>query len=240
LGLLYASGHGVEQDAAIALQFLEQAAHLGDAVAQADLANKLLQGNGNATNQQNIARWFRAAAQSGDAAAAYNLGLCFFNGIGVARDETRAAFWIAKAAERLPEAQFLAAQMLADGRGFEQDLVAAREYFRIASASGLPEAVLALGEFYALGYGGSVEPALAEACFRQAAQAGNVDAMYTLALHVLRGGGNAKMPEALEWAAKAAQSGHEDAAKLMGDWQLSGIVAAPDEVTTAIPADQIA
>lgn len=63
-----------------------------------------------------------------------------------ATDEREAAKWLRVAARQLPMAQYLHGRMLAEGRGEEPDLYAARTLFARAAAAGVVEAKAALAE----------------------------------------------------------------------------------------------
>ena len=205
LGLLHVSGHGVEKDPHAAREWLERAVALGNEEAQADLANSLLSGGEVLIDPEKIVSWYRTAARNGDEVAAFNLGLCHLNGIGVAVNEGRGAFWIGKAAARLPDAQFLFGQLLAEGRGVAQDLPLARDYFRIAAEVGMPGAVLAYGEMLAGGHGGPRDPAQAEALYLEAVARDYSPAMH--ALGELLMDATERKAEAFSWLLKSAEAG---------------------------------
>jgi uncharacterized protein len=205
LGLLHVSGHGVEKDPHAAREWLERALALGNEDAQADLANSLLGGGDALIDPEKIVGWYRTAARNGDVVAAFNLGLCHLNGIGVAVDEERGAFWIGKAAARLPDAQFLFGQLLAEGRGLAPDLRLARDYFRIAAETGLPGAVLAYGEMLAGGHGGPRDPNQAEALYLEAIARDHLPAMHALGELLMRV--SERKAEAFSWLMKSAEAG---------------------------------
>jgi TPR repeat protein len=75
-------------------------------------------------------------------------------------------------------------RMLAEGRGVDSDLAAARAWFAKAAAAGFADAQVALGEMMLNGRGGAQSTTRALDFFEQAAAAGHSGAMYALgALH---------------------------------------------------------
>jgi TPR repeat protein len=69
-------------------------AEQGNAIAQLNLGNCYVNGDGVAKDSVQAFSWFRKSAEQGDARAQFNLGLCYVNGDGVAKDEIEAyAYW---------------------------------------------------------------------------------------------------------------------------------------------------
>jgi TPR repeat protein len=78
-----------------------QAAELGDADAQFNLAERYANENGT-WGEQDLAeavRWYRQAAEQGHAQAQFYLGRCYENGTGVERDAEEAVEWYREAAQ---------------------------------------------------------------------------------------------------------------------------------------------
>ena len=74
LGLMYMTGHGVEQDNAAAATWFRKAAEQGYALAQSNLGTLYLYGRGVAQDHAEAMIWFRKAANQGDAVAEFLLG----------------------------------------------------------------------------------------------------------------------------------------------------------------------
>ena len=76
------------------------AAEQGDAVAQYNLGNCYLYGEGVEKNYEEAVKWYRLAAEQGDAFAQNKLGVCYEKGTGVEQNYEEAAKWYALAAEQ--------------------------------------------------------------------------------------------------------------------------------------------
>lgn len=74
-GLIFASGQGVPQDYAQAVQCYTEAAEQGHSLAQLNLADLLAQGQGVMRDEAKALMWLTKAANSGNAAAQYRLGV---------------------------------------------------------------------------------------------------------------------------------------------------------------------
>jgi TPR repeat protein len=86
LGVLYALGAGVDQDAAKALHWFQAAAKAGDAVAQHILGVIYEEGVGEDSDPVEAVKWYRKAAEQGHAAAQNCLGCFYDEGLGVPQD----------------------------------------------------------------------------------------------------------------------------------------------------------
>ncbi len=98
LGLMYATGQGVQQDDAAAALWFRKAAEQGYALAQSNLGTMYLYGHGVTQNDTEAVVWFRKAADQGDAIAEFLLGNQYANGKGVPQDYVRAHMWFSLAA----------------------------------------------------------------------------------------------------------------------------------------------
>lgn len=209
LGSLYLTGRGVARDEQEALHWLGLAARSGDAASQTEYANLMLQGLGQASDQSEVASWFANEAKAGDLVAAFNIAVCLAKGVGVLKDELTAAQWLRRAAEGGPEAQYVYARFLAEGRGVPPDLEGAREWFGRAAAAGYADAQVALGEMMLNGRGGrrSVQSALEQ--FKMAADQSHSGAMFALGALFAGGYGlPADLQLARHWLHRAAKCGH--------------------------------
>ena len=84
LGLMYASGQGVEKDEAQAVQWLRRAADQSEANAQLNLAVMYANGRGVAQDYGQAVQWCEKAAAQGNAQAQTMLGQLYSRGQGVA------------------------------------------------------------------------------------------------------------------------------------------------------------
>jgi TPR repeat protein len=147
LGLMYVTGHGVQQDDAAAALWFRKAAEQG--LAQSNLGVLYRDGRGVTRDFTEASMWFRKAADQGDAVGEYLLGYQYANGIGVALDYSEAMIWFRKAAEQGHSvAKVQLGVMYAEGRGVPQDYVIAHMWFSLAAAQGEQRAVetLAMAE----------------------------------------------------------------------------------------------
>ncbi len=100
LGVMYANGHGVKKDNAMAAQWYRKAAEMGDVSAQFNLGVLYSEGKGVMKDERMAAFWYGKAADQGDMSAQYNLGVLYGSGVEAAGDVARAAFWMAKSAQQ--------------------------------------------------------------------------------------------------------------------------------------------
>ncbi|WP_224670782.1 tetratricopeptide repeat protein [Mesorhizobium sp. BH1-1-5] len=224
LASLYLSGNGVAQDTVEGTRWLRAAANGGSQASQVDLANLVLEGAGDIDDSVNVAEWFGATASSGDAIAAFNLGLCFAEGVGVRKDQELAAKWMRRAAEGMPQAQYMYARMLQDGRGMQADQKQARLWFERAANGGMVDAQVALAEMLYNGRGGERSPFAAAHLFKQAAAAGHPGAMFAIgALYEAGQGLSLDRKMAQKWFKAAAERGHAHAQLMLGRYLFKGI-----------------
>ena len=117
------------------VRWVMHAAQLGDADAQATLAQLLLDGRGVQKDQALALSWFRIAARQRHPMAINMIGRCLENGWGCEVDLEDSARHYRKAADLgLDWGLYNYGQLLTRGRGVERDLVAAYELFRQAAA----------------------------------------------------------------------------------------------------------
>ncbi|ESY64301.1 MULTISPECIES: SEL1-like repeat protein [Mesorhizobium] len=223
LASLYLTGNGVAQDVEEGARLLRASADGGNQEAQIDLANLILGGGGEPGDRASVAGWFEAAATSGDLIAAFNLGLCFAKGVGVRQDEGQAAQWLRRAAEGVPEAQYMYARLLQDGRGVAADPPRARVWFTRAASAGVLDAQVSLAEMLLNGRGGARSPETAMQLFERAADDGHAGAMFALgALYAAGQGLPVDRTAAQKWFAAAAERGHGQAQLMLGRYLSKG------------------
>jgi TPR repeat protein len=141
LGLMYAGGHGVDQNFYNAGRMYRQAGEQGHVGAQVNLGSLLenCRGNGGC-NREDAAAWYRRAADQGDAIAQYNLGVMYGIGRGVVKNEWDAKTLFRRSAERgYAPAQYNLAVTYERGMGGPMDRVAAYAWYDQASRGGYEE-----------------------------------------------------------------------------------------------------
>ncbi len=104
LGLLADRGFGQQRDFDVAFEWYLQAASLGLAEAQFNVAIMLDAGLGRDRDVQEAQIWYTRAALRDHARAQYNLGLLYETGDGIASNPALAAYWFGKAAQTVPAA----------------------------------------------------------------------------------------------------------------------------------------
>ncbi|WP_349368407.1 tetratricopeptide repeat protein [Salinarimonas sp.] len=212
LGELYAQGYGVAQDLARANDWYRLAAREGDPNALFALAMNAIEGVGRDRDVTEGRRLLDEAAEAGHPRAAYNLALLLLASEDEA-DLARAADLMRQAAEAdLPAAQHGYGVLLAEGRGVEEDRIAATAWFsraaRNGDVSGMVEFAIALFN----GEGIAPNPEEAARWFREAAFRGNAIAQNRLARLHAEGRGVPQDPiEAASWHLMAASQGLTDA-----------------------------
>ena len=145
LGVMYASGEGVEKDDYKAVKWFREAAEQGNADAQFNLGNMYLNGRGVLKDDSEAVKWYRKAAEQGYASAQCNLGWMYNEGRGVTQDDYEAVMWLRKAAEQGDaRAQGSLGWMYENGRGVLKDDSEAVKWYRKAAEQGNADAKEAL------------------------------------------------------------------------------------------------
>lgn len=122
LGLLYALGHGLQQDYTKAVYYFELAASQGYAEAQFNLGVCYANGRGVPKDYSQAASYYELAANQGLAEAQYFLGLSYDFGDGVQQDSTKAVYYYDLAAKQGHAlAHNYLGSMYAYGRGVTED-----------------------------------------------------------------------------------------------------------------------
>ena len=112
-------------------------ASAGDVPAQLQMGIWCLEGQGQAPDYRQAARWLRPAAQAGNAEAEYRLGTLYQAGQGIERDPTNAVFWFKQAAaQHHGAALYNLGAMCEAGEGGAPDTHAAARYFQQAAELG--------------------------------------------------------------------------------------------------------
>ena len=98
VGVMYATGQGVEKDAAQAVLWYQRAAEQGHRYAQQNIAVMLLNGDGIRRDDEAAFQWSMKAAEQGVAEAQHLLGELYATGRGTSSDHQAARNWYEKAA----------------------------------------------------------------------------------------------------------------------------------------------
>jgi TPR repeat protein len=137
-----------------AVRWLEQAANLGDSVAQAMLGDLFSNGVYLKPDYAKAVEWLQRAAQQGQREGEFGLGARYLGGQGVPADAAEARRWFTIAANQgQPDAQYDLALMFELGRGGPPDRAAAARYYEMAADQGITDAQCRLGLLLAKGDG---------------------------------------------------------------------------------------
>ncbi|WP_397589188.1 hypothetical protein [Sphingorhabdus sp.] len=141
LGVSYATGRGVAQDHATAVNYFRKAADLGIAQAQYNLGLMYEKGQGIAQDEPAAVGWYRKAADQGVAQAQLNLGIMYATGKGVTKDNATAVGYFRKAADQgIAQAQYYLARVYHYGLGVAKDELTAVDWYRKAADQGFSQA----------------------------------------------------------------------------------------------------
>jgi len=187
-----------------AAAWMQAAAQLGHARAQAVLGQWRLDGHGIARDAEQALHWFLRAAQLGDAMAMNMAGRCHEEGWGTPPDAGKAAHWYRQAVQHgLAPAQYNLANLLSSGRGVARDSAQAYALYRQAADQGYAKACAKLGRFHE---DGTVVPRDDDAAFelyRQGAEGGDFRGQFCYAGMLAA---RHRKAEALRWLAKVPQT----------------------------------
>ena len=143
VGLIYATGKGVNKDTYQAMQWYQKAAKQGNTAAQYNLAKLFSQRSEKEDPhaQERAKYWYEKAAEGGQKEAINDLAILYMEGKGVKKDEHKAFSLFQKAAKLGDSAaQLNVALMYAWGKGVPHDKIKAYENLREALSSGQTEA----------------------------------------------------------------------------------------------------
>lgn len=202
-------------DAPAAAAWMQAAAQLGHADAQAVLGQWLLDGHGLARDPAQALHWFLCAAQSGHAMARNMAGRCHEQGWGTAEDFDKAAHWYRLAAQLgLPQAQYNLANLLASGQGVARDHAQAFSLYQQAAGQGYAKAYAKLGRYHEDGVVVPKDAAAAFDHYRRGAEGGDFRGQFSYAGMLAAQG---QLAQALEWLAKVVETATPRYLKMAGD-----------------------
>ncbi len=135
------------------------------------------------------------------------------------------------AAQGKASAQYEVATRLAEGKGPDQNLKQAAQWFLRSATSGFAMAQFRLGTLYERGVGVKTDAERAKVWYSRAAEQGNVKAMHNLAVLTASGRGGAKpdYETAVRWFAEAAERGLADSQFNLAVLYENGFGVAKDE-----------
>lgn len=128
LGVLYASGKGVQQSFESAFKCYYLAAEKGHCLSKRKVAECYKDGCGVEENLRKALEWYGNAAQAGDSEAAFKLGYFYENGFGVLPSAVEAVNWYLIAKNR--ESYLKLGYCYQYGFGVPRNEEKAREYFQ--------------------------------------------------------------------------------------------------------------
>ena len=193
LGLCNENGYGMEQNPEEAFRLYKQSAEAGDPDGQCELSHAYMQGVGTDPNQSEAFRWATSSADLGNGRALMNLATFYELGIGgVTADYEEAVRLVQKAVEKdVPDAK--------------------RELGLLTSPDGMllvGKTILGLDPQF-----GESDKKQAARLIKRAAEGGNGEAQYLMGMLYLNAiGVEHDYENAVEWFRKGAESGNEDAA----------------------------
>ena len=137
LALTPLQGHaGMTPEEVKMFEGIKAKAEQGNAIAQLNLGNCYVNGDGVSKDPVQAFSWFRKSAEQGDARAQFNLGLCYVNGDGVTKDSVQAVAWYRKSAEQgNAPAQHNLGVCYVNGDGVAKDEIEAYAYWNLAGVT---------------------------------------------------------------------------------------------------------
>ncbi len=136
LGLMYATGDGVQKNEALALTWFNRAAQ--NNFAKSVDVNSVVA----TTRDSQKFRFAKEAADRGNARAQYDLAMMYLKGENVQQNKKLAFNYFHKAARNnIVEAKFQMGLNFSEGRGVRQQNQLARYWFKLAAKAGHPQAM---------------------------------------------------------------------------------------------------
>ncbi|TGS65846.1 hypothetical protein EN817_26355 [Mesorhizobium sp. M3A.F.Ca.ET.174.01.1.1] len=216
-----------EPDWTAALDLATKAAEAGSAAGQAVLGYILSRGPKAMRDLDAAHGWYEKSAAAGCPEGCLGLALSLVR-LRQPEQRSRIAAEVRRAADAgLPTAIYLLAVLTEHGMGVAVDLKAAAQFYQLAAEKGLASAQLRLGHALIDGSLTDKDPVAGDAWMRRAALAGNLDAAYRI------GERHVKSPrpdyaEAATWYRRAAEGGHQRAARALASLYFSGNGVAQD------------
>ena len=174
LGLLYESGHGVEQDFKRAKYYFKKSALRGNSNGFYRIGLDFYLGHATSHNYSKAFKYFQKAEKMGSSRGMGGIGLCYLNGEGVKQDYTKAFEYYQKSSE-LGNSYAMRNLGLcySNGEGVKQDYTKAFEYYQKSSELGNSYAMCNLGNCYFNGRGVKQDYKKAIEYYQKSADLGN-------------------------------------------------------------------
>lgn len=173
LAKTYLTGDGVSPNPSEAMNWIEKAATLGDAEAQAGMAD-ILKGNG---DFKSAFEWEEKAANQGRLVSQYNLAIYYGEGKGTVKNLEKEFYWLQKAAQGgHTNAKHNLALCYAEGKGTTKDYTQAVNWWEQASKEGNAEGKASLGSCYYFGLGVTEDKENGRRLWKEAEAQGSVTA----------------------------------------------------------------
>lgn len=224
LAALYAQGHGVPQDLAVAVLWLKRAAEAGHVDAAYNLAVAFYLGQGVSADLETAVLWYQRSAQKLHPKAMRDLATLYEKGQGVTQDLSKAfSLYHDAAVLGSAESQLKTGLMLLRGEGVKADRTAALDWLRRSADQNIEVAQYTLGLLLADSF-----PQQSTQWYQRAARLGYVDAIHNLAHAYLHGIGAARDIEmARHWAELSLAQGGEQSLALLRDIEEQEVAADP-------------
>lgn len=235
LGFLMLLGQGGPRDLSGAERVLRRAADLGEPTARANLAELMLELRPD--DPEIAVDLLERAVAAGAVNARYRLGRFLIEGDLVAADQRRGLRLLEEAAAQGSlHAKTYSAYLLNESGIVPRDPQQALRLVKEAADAGLAEALNELGRYYAFGIGVGRDARQGAQLFAEAAALGDPNGWYNLALLHRDGAlGAANLPQARQFALRAARAGHIAGSALAGRMLFRGEGGGADAAAAAMP-----
>ena len=217
IGELFELGAGgLQRDLRRAAQLYEQAAQLGDIVAEYNLGVFYEHGEGVRVDRRLSASYLERAATKGHDSAQLNLGLLYQSGIDGVPDYRKAIYWLQMSAEAgNRKAHGAIGQMYLAGQGVERNIKKAIDHLELSATEGEVYSQYNLALLLRGVDDGPVDEHRSTFWLTQAAEQNFGAAQVDLAINYLKGSGvEVDYAEAYKWAMLSATSDDERCDKI--------------------------
>ncbi|RGB36249.1 hypothetical protein C1646_697668 [Rhizophagus diaphanus] len=213
LGYFNYYGIVINADVQKAFKLYQKAAELENIVAQFELANMYMDGEGTDKDYEKAFKLSKKLADKEYSSGINLLGYCHDIGIGTDVDKLKAFELYLKAANLDNSiAQHNIGHMYKDGEGIEQDFNKSIEFFKKSAEKGYSDGMTMLGFCYNNGLGTDPDKKMAFKLYEKAANLENSVAQFNIALMYEYGNEIGKdINQAIYWYKKSAKQGYQNA-----------------------------
>lgn len=211
LSLLYRDGIIVEQNDALAFEWVSKSAKAGNASAQTDVGTYYATGKGVERDLETASSYYQLAADQGYPRGVMNLANSYLMGRGVNRDSEKGVALFTQAAQKgYAPAQSTLGTIYQHGVGAEKDYEKSFIWLTKAHEQGYASGTYGLAGLHANGYGMKKDTAKAFSLYQQGANQGHLGSMYNLGVSYRDGiaPSEKNLEKAVLWFSKAAEAGH--------------------------------